>query len=149
MPDIRTENSDHLRQPPHPGAPVPAFYTQWLVERFRASDCLVPNPYYPEQVSRISLRLEDVDRRWGRSVTLMTTPWGKSPTWRAINWRRCPFTVAGRMSCSRKITALGKRFAHSRSRAVHGHETPQSWAVACRCSVRGLAGGACRWRETR
>jgi hypothetical protein len=40
---------------------LPAFYAEWLVQRFRAGFCLVPNPYYPEQVSRISLAAEDVD----------------------------------------------------------------------------------------
>jgi hypothetical protein len=40
---------------------LPAFYAEWVVQRFRAGYCLVPNPYYPEQVSRISLVPENVD----------------------------------------------------------------------------------------
>jgi hypothetical protein len=40
---------------------LPAFYAEWLLERLRAGYCLVPNPYTPQQVSRLSLRPEDVD----------------------------------------------------------------------------------------
>jgi len=40
---------------------VPAFYGRWLEERLRAGYCLVPNPRNPKQVSRVSLRAEDVD----------------------------------------------------------------------------------------
>ena len=40
---------------------MPAFYAEWLVQRFRAGYCLVPNPYNPEQVSRISLAPAEVD----------------------------------------------------------------------------------------
>ncbi len=40
---------------------IPAFYTEWFMNRVRAGYCTVPNPYNREQVSRISLRPEDVD----------------------------------------------------------------------------------------
>jgi hypothetical protein len=40
---------------------LPAFYAEWLIRRFRAGYCRVPNPYYPQQVSQISLAPEDVD----------------------------------------------------------------------------------------
>lgn len=40
---------------------IPAFYTEWLMNRLRAGFCTVPNPFNPRQVSRISLKTEDVD----------------------------------------------------------------------------------------
>lgn len=40
---------------------IPAFYAQWLINRIRAGTCTVPNPFNREQVSRISLKPEDVD----------------------------------------------------------------------------------------
>lgn len=40
---------------------IPAFYAEWLMNRIRAGFCTVPNPANPKQVSRVSLRPEDVD----------------------------------------------------------------------------------------
>ena len=40
---------------------IPAFYAEWMIHRLRAGNCAVPNPFNREQVSRISLRPEDVD----------------------------------------------------------------------------------------
>jgi len=40
---------------------IPAFYAEWLINRVRAGFCTVPNPFNPGQVSRVSLRPEDVD----------------------------------------------------------------------------------------
>ncbi|MEJ5246826.1 MAG: DUF1848 domain-containing protein [Caldilinea sp.] len=40
---------------------IPAFYATWFMNRIRAGACTVPNPFNPRQVSRISLRPEDVD----------------------------------------------------------------------------------------
>ncbi len=40
---------------------IPAFYAGWLINRLRAGYCAVPNPFNPNQVSRISLEPEDVD----------------------------------------------------------------------------------------
>ncbi len=40
---------------------IPAFYAQWFINRIRAGDCTVPNPFNRKQVSHISLRPEDVD----------------------------------------------------------------------------------------
>jgi hypothetical protein len=40
---------------------IPAFYAEWLMNRVRAGFCSVPNPVNPRQVSRVSLRPEDVD----------------------------------------------------------------------------------------
>jgi hypothetical protein len=40
---------------------IPAFYSQWFMERLRQGYCLVPNPFNPEQVSRVSLLPEDVE----------------------------------------------------------------------------------------
>lgn len=40
---------------------LPAFYGEWFAARLRAGFCEVPNPFNPRQVSRISLRPEDVD----------------------------------------------------------------------------------------
>ncbi len=40
---------------------IPAFYAQWLGERLGAGSCEVPNPFNPRQVSRVSLRPEEVD----------------------------------------------------------------------------------------
>ena len=40
---------------------IPAFYTEWFMNRVRAGYCLVPNPFNPNQVSNISLEPENVD----------------------------------------------------------------------------------------
>ena len=40
---------------------IPAFYAPWMVHRLREGYCTVPNPFDRNQVSRISLRPEDVD----------------------------------------------------------------------------------------
>lgn len=40
---------------------IPAFYSEWLMNRVRAGFCTVPNPFNPKQVSRVSLIREDVD----------------------------------------------------------------------------------------
>lgn len=49
---------------------IPAFYTEWLINRIRAGYCLVPNPFNPRQVSRISLLPQDVSAIvfWTRSA---------------------------------------------------------------------------------
>jgi hypothetical protein len=40
---------------------IPAFYAEWMIRRIREGFCTVPNPLNRNQVSRISLRPEDVD----------------------------------------------------------------------------------------
>lgn len=40
---------------------LPAFYPEWLINRFRAGFCLIQNPFNARQVSRVSLRPEDVE----------------------------------------------------------------------------------------
>ena len=40
---------------------IPAFYAQWMINRIKVGYCTVPNPFNRRQVSRISLRPEDVD----------------------------------------------------------------------------------------
>jgi hypothetical protein len=40
---------------------VPAFYSDWFMKRIRAGHCDVPNPFNPTQVTRVSLKPEDVD----------------------------------------------------------------------------------------
>ena len=40
---------------------IPALYSQWFMNRIRAGYCLVPNPFNPSQISRVSLAREDVD----------------------------------------------------------------------------------------
>lgn len=40
---------------------IPAFYTPWFLNRVRAGYCTVPNPFNRSQVSRVSLRPEEVD----------------------------------------------------------------------------------------
>lgn len=40
---------------------IPAFYSRWFMNRIRAGHCMVPNPFNPTQVSRVSLKPEDVD----------------------------------------------------------------------------------------
>ena len=40
---------------------LPAFYARWFANRLRAGWCEVANPFNPRQVSRVSLRREDVD----------------------------------------------------------------------------------------
>jgi len=40
---------------------IPAFYTDWLVNRLNAGYCLVRNPFNPAQIKRVSLLPQDVD----------------------------------------------------------------------------------------
>ncbi|MGE5507009.1 MAG: DUF1848 domain-containing protein [Chitinophagales bacterium] len=40
---------------------IPAFYAEWFMRRLREGFCLVPNPFNANQVSRVSLRPEEVD----------------------------------------------------------------------------------------
>jgi len=40
---------------------IPAFYSEWFMNRLQKGYCLVPNPFNPRQVSRISLVPESVD----------------------------------------------------------------------------------------
>ena len=40
---------------------IPAFYTKWFIHRVREGYCVVPNPFNPAQVKRVSLRPENVD----------------------------------------------------------------------------------------
>ena len=40
---------------------IPAFYAEWFMNRIREGYCTVPNPFNPNQISRISLKPEDVD----------------------------------------------------------------------------------------
>ncbi len=40
---------------------IPAFYTEWFINRVRAGFCTVPNPFNPNQISNISLEPENVD----------------------------------------------------------------------------------------
>jgi DNA repair photolyase len=40
---------------------IPAFYSQWFMNRLQEGYCLVPNPFNPRQVARISLVPESVD----------------------------------------------------------------------------------------
>ena len=40
---------------------IPAFYSQWFINRIAAGYCAVPNPFNRKQISYISLSPEDVD----------------------------------------------------------------------------------------
>jgi hypothetical protein len=40
---------------------IPAFYSRWFWNRIQAGYCLVPNPFNPKQVARISLLPADVE----------------------------------------------------------------------------------------
>lgn len=40
---------------------IPALYSEWFLNRVRAGWCLVPNPFNSRQVSRVSLKPENVD----------------------------------------------------------------------------------------
>ncbi len=40
---------------------IPAFYSEWFMNRIRAGYCLVTNPFKQSQVTRVSLEPEDVD----------------------------------------------------------------------------------------
>ena len=39
---------------------IPRFFVPWFMNRIRDGYCLVPNPVYPKQGSRVSLKLKDV-----------------------------------------------------------------------------------------
>lgn len=40
---------------------IPAFYSEWFMNRIRTGYCVVPNPFNPSQRSRVSLEPENVD----------------------------------------------------------------------------------------
>ena len=40
---------------------VPAFYSDWFMKRIEAGHCDVPNPFNSKQVTKVSLKPEDVD----------------------------------------------------------------------------------------
>jgi DNA repair photolyase len=40
---------------------IPAFYSEWFMNRLQEGYCLVPNPFNPRQIARISLVPESVD----------------------------------------------------------------------------------------
>jgi hypothetical protein len=40
---------------------IPAFYAKWFINRIRSGYCTVPNPFNRQQVSRISLKPEDIE----------------------------------------------------------------------------------------
>jgi len=40
---------------------IPAFYSEWFINRIRAGFCAVPNPFNRNQISKISLLPKDVD----------------------------------------------------------------------------------------
>jgi hypothetical protein len=40
---------------------IPAFYSEWFINRIRAGYCTVPNPFNPKQVLRVNLSPEKVD----------------------------------------------------------------------------------------
>jgi len=40
---------------------IPAFYAEWFMNRVRAGTCDVPNPFNPQQVTRVSLQPDEVD----------------------------------------------------------------------------------------
>lgn len=40
---------------------IPAFYSEWFMNRVRESRCLVANPFNPRQISHVSLAPDDVD----------------------------------------------------------------------------------------
>jgi len=40
---------------------IAAFYSDWFMNRVRQGFCLVPNPFNAKQISKVSLRPEDVD----------------------------------------------------------------------------------------
>ncbi|MFH1416161.1 MAG: DUF1848 domain-containing protein [Elusimicrobiota bacterium] len=40
---------------------IPAYYSDWLINRIKAGFVLIRNPYDPQKVSRINLKPEDVD----------------------------------------------------------------------------------------
>ncbi|MGM0598885.1 MAG: DUF1848 domain-containing protein [Candidatus Rifleibacteriota bacterium] len=39
---------------------IPAFYGEWFLNRLKAGYCLVKNPFNPKQISKVSLKKEDV-----------------------------------------------------------------------------------------
>jgi hypothetical protein len=40
---------------------IPAYYSDWLINRINAGYCFVKNPFNPQQIRRVSLLPEDVD----------------------------------------------------------------------------------------
>lgn len=50
---------------------IPAFYAEWFMSRIHEQYCTVPNPFNRNQVSRVSLKPEDVDAIvfWTKNAT--------------------------------------------------------------------------------
>jgi len=40
---------------------IPAFYSEWFINRIRKGYCTVPNPYNRDQIARVPLQSDDVD----------------------------------------------------------------------------------------
>lgn len=52
---------------------IPAFYSKWFMNRLKAGYALVPNPFNPKNIYRVSLEPEDVDAIvfWTRDPRMM------------------------------------------------------------------------------
>lgn len=51
---------------------IPAFYLDWLIEKMQRGNVLVKNPFYPRQVSEVSLKKEEV-----HSIVLWSKDFGR------------------------------------------------------------------------
>ncbi|MCL2634179.1 MAG: DUF1848 domain-containing protein [Oscillospiraceae bacterium] len=52
---------------------IPAFYSDWFINRLNAGYCLVKNPFNPTQIKRVSLLPQDVDGivLWTKNTALL------------------------------------------------------------------------------
>ena len=49
---------------------IPAFYSKWFLNRVRLGWCLVPNPFNPNQVSRVPLSTGEVEALFSGAAIL-------------------------------------------------------------------------------
>jgi DNA repair photolyase len=108
---------------------IPAFYSEWLMNRLRAGFCLVPNPVNREQVSRISLSRRDVAA--------------------IVFWTRDPRPL---LRCFPEIDAMGHRYyfqftLNAYPRELEPHAPSLHEAVGAFASLSGTIGAhRCLWR---
>ena len=88
---------------------IPAFYSQWFFNRIKEGYVLVPNPYHPKMISRISLSPAVVDCFvfWTKNPAPMLTSW--------INYR---------------ITTITSN--------LHSTLTEKNWRIVCHLSINEL-----------
>ena len=86
---------------------IPAFYAPWFAARLRAGWCEVANPFNLHQLSRVSLRREDVDAIvfWTRHARPL---FEVLPALGAVVWRYDPILVGSAIPTPRHLETFAR-----------------------------------------